>query len=164
MSKNHFQIVEVPVKPYLKQFILVINGAEPLAPRKDKLFGKLIYSMLEKKHGVAKETSDLLNERIKVMLDTLHHVPGADPRSNEVRADSKMAADFNNTYEQLFNQYLYSYLSAAKHSNKELKSSCIAFLQHLNIDNEMLDVDSALKRFQRQRKRINDNKRKMQKA
>lgn len=143
--------VSLPIKPHLKQYLRYqLHDIEPLNLDRDSIFQMLIWSQLEKPEF---DQSAVLHELI--YTETLNCVLNKRmSASRRFGVTVQGCHAINAAFEELFNQYFYTWVDCQHEAGREKQASIYAFMDMVGLGEEQMPFATLKKRHDRYRRAL----------
>lgn len=143
------QVVDIPVLPHVRSFLLALYGPEPIHANENNLLGQEIENIL---HSYLQDS--LFPERIVGTTVKMHISVRLFPYYSRFRQAFVLGCYFEKT----FHSMLFIYVSAQVEAGIRQEKAIRNFYQRYNIDADSYDVTAARMSLARMKKKLNQFK------
>lgn len=153
-------ILELPIKPYLKKYLLAITtGQEPIKASRSDVFGLVVFGAIERSKTTQRmETEEA--DSVKISMNASLQLKGFNMRSDApdvITIPRDKALLIEKFVSKQFDHWLYLFIEANKIAKREQKAAIFHFLAKYDITEEDITYETIKKRLYRTQKRFAKN-------
>lgn len=150
-------LLELPIKPYLKKYLLAITtGEEPVKAGRKDIVGLVLIGAIERGKSVSRKDLEAASS-VKISFNDRLDMRGMDLRgknTDPIIIPRHEALIIEKFFSLQFDQWLYLFIEANKIAKKEQKAAILHFLARYDITEEDINYETIKKRLYRTRERL----------